>query len=480
MKKVFIKIITLVMAMAMLLSFAACGKKTTTEEDGPASATPKPQPDNIVASIKLSGYTFYDGCDNLERYKNAYNADYPGVEVTIDRDDITSEVYFDAIDDILYGDGTAEVNYDALGDVILLDSARMTKLAEEGKLVDLSEYIDDLMNYQSFKKVNPSTDLLKAAHEASLYDGQMYMCPIEYNHKFVFLNYSLLEANGFSFPSDDWTWKDILAMAETLKGAGVTNPIVMDYSDYTVWGSFARSYGKEIYDFIGNSTTKKELNLTAPAVVQGLTDLADFANPAKGLVVCKDASELTVKDLEESAFIIADHEDITRWEEDLKAESCPFTWDYIHFPRWNDANYAENKTYYQSIGTNVYGFAVVDHGKNETYDDEFYRACAILALYGLMPEAAEAYCKDGEAVPANKVANELKFWREYPVDGKNSSVFSNFAETADFSGNLSCFMPVMSESEIDIMKAFTAYWAGTPMIESLQTLQDNAIISWID
>jgi hypothetical protein len=98
----------------------------------------------------------------------------------------------------------------------------------------------------------------------------------------------------------------------------------------------------------------------------------------------------------------------------------------------------------------------------------------------MVSDAAVNYVGDGESVPANKVANATKFWREFPIEGKNSSVFSHFAEKADFADNLSSFMPVTSESEIDVGAAIEAYFNGTPLIESLQKLQDLANAGWID
>jgi len=472
----FRRILIALLAMVMVVAcFAGCSTEETGDDD--IVATPKPVPTNLIAQIKLSGYTYYDQSQNLVNYIAAFNQDYPGVEVTIDRDDVTTDSYFAALDEVLQSD-----NWENAGDVVLLDAARMEKYAQEGKLIDLTSYVGEVLNYDTFKKINPSTDLLPAAYEASLYNGSLYMVATEYNHKFVFLNYSLLEAAGYSFPQDDWTWNELVEMAEAIKKAGLSEkPIAMDYTSYEVWGAFARSRGKDIYDYVGNNGTIKGLQLTDPRVIEGLTELADISNPERGLVECVDACNISAENLSKYAFVIADHEDITLWSEYLNSEACSFSWDYIHFPRWNDANYDENGKYYQAIAANVYGFAVINHGKDdETYTDEFYRACAYLALYSTVTDASKSYCLDGEAVPANKEANAMKFWREYPQAGKNSSVFSNFAETSDFAGYLASFMPTMAENELDIMIAIDGYWKGTTsMLDGLQYLQDNCLASWV-
>ncbi len=470
-KKIILVALSLVIVLSLLCS---CGEEENQETV--IKATPKPTPENLISQVRLSGYTYFDKASNLEDFYMTFNKEYPGVEVTIYRDDVTTEVYFDAVDAMIENG-----NLDELGDVVLLDSSRMAKLAHEGKLLNLSEYVGSVLNFDDFSPIDPESDLLPAAYNASLYDGQLYMVAVEYNHKFVFLNVSMLEENGYSFPNDDWTWEDLVTIAEDLKTKGIQKPIAMDYTDYAVWGAFARSYGQDIYDYIGNSDSVKELCLTNPEVVKGLEDMADIVDPARGIVDAVNSKDINAEDLAKYAFVIADHEDIAYWNEYLTGENCGFNWDYIHFPRWNDADFETNGKYYQSIGSEVYGFAVIDHGESETYNDEFYRTCAYMALQASVTSASKAYCLKGEAVPANKEANSFKFWREYPEEGKNSSVFSNFADTADYAASLSCFMPIMSENEIDITYAVEGYLSGErTMVESLQQLQDKAIASWIE
>lgn len=475
------KIAASVCFILALCFFAACssGKKDNNNKVQP---TPRPTPENLVTEIRLSGYLYSDRAANLDKFKAVYLQDYPGVEVEIDLDKVSTEQYFEVLDDLMNGD-----NLDAAGDVILLDAPRMAKYAKEGKLIDLSKYVGEVLNFDTYQKINPAKDLLPAAYRACIYEDDLYMVAIEYNHKFVLLNYSLIEAAGFSFPKDDWTWDDMIEIAEAVKANGVERPIAMNYLDYSIWGAFARSNGKEIYDVIGK-TDVKDINLTHPDVVSGLEALADIVDPARGLVDCIDSKKIAPEDVSKYAFIVADHEDIANWSEILVAaeseetpEESRWVWDYIHFPRWNDPDYAENGIYHQAIAANVYGFAVVDHGKTDQYNDDFYRACAYLALYATVKEAAKAYALEGQSVPANKEANTEKFWREYPMAGKNSSVFSNFAESADFAGSLSCFMPVMSAGELDISYAIDGYLSGErTMLESLQELQDKTQASWLE
>ena len=467
-------------------AFAGCSDSSDEDKDKGPAPTPIPEPEHIISQITLSGYKFDENDTRLDDFIKEFNLDYPGVEVTVQHDDVSAEAYFNSLDDRLSSDVDAEgvETEPTIGSVFLIDNERMAKYAAEGKLIPLDKYIGELLNYDTYEKINPAMDLLPAAYDAGIYGDHLYMAGIEYYHDFVFLNYSLIEKAGEGFPADDWSWDDLIAIAEKVKAVDSSiTPIAMDYNDYAIWGAFARSYGADIYEHIGDENTEKTLNLTDPDVIRGLEDLAELVDPANGLVECVDASKLSAEELSKYAFVIADHEDVSVWSEYLTSEECAFAWDYVHFPRWNDdakLDEAGKSLYYQSIGTTVYGFAVYNYGESEEYNEEYYKACATLALYAMVSDATVNYTGEGESVPANKVTNAMKFWREYPVDGKNSSVFSHFAENADFADNLSSFMPVTSEKEINVGAAIDAYINdGIPFTDSLQKIQDLANAGWI-
>lgn len=67
----------------------------------------------------------------------------------------------------------------------------------------------------------------------------------------------------------------------------------------------------------------------------------------------------------------------------------------------------------------------------------------------MVKEAAVAITgPDGYRVPALMSANAMKYWRKYPVDGKNTSVFSLYNEN-DFAGELSSFLTLAPANEIE-------------------------------
>ncbi len=55
-----------------------------------------------------------------------------------------------------------------------------------------------------------------AALQAFAYDGVQYGLPITFSTVVLFYNQALFDAAGVAYPTDDWTWDDVLAAAETI------------------------------------------------------------------------------------------------------------------------------------------------------------------------------------------------------------------------------------------------------------------------
>ena len=102
-----------------------------------------------------------------------------------------------------------------------------------------------------------------------------------------------------------------------------------------------------------------------------------------------------------------------------------------------------------------------------------------LALYAMVEDASIAYCGElGYKVPALKSANTMKFWREFPVSGKNTSVFSLYSDY-DYPAVLTSFMTWSASGEIrdSIDEIFKTYAENTELMyidDLLQEIQDAA------
>ncbi len=480
-----------VLALTMIVSFAGCsGTDGDTENDHPVSSA-KPVPEDLAGNITISAYKNYESDNDLFLYVQNYTLQYPSVDVQVDAE-LSYDEYFATLDERIAKGQT--------GDVILINSDKLAEYVEKGWILDLSNDASGIIDYTSntYKKLYPADVFMPAAYNASLYKGRMYMCPVEYLNQVVILNLDLLQKAGVEnpVPTDQWTWDNLLEYAEKLKENGVKTPVLMNYSDYAVWGSFAKGYGGNLYNEVSFANKTNELNFTDPDVINGLKYLADHFLRT-GLASDKTTSEVTGEALSQYGIIIADHSDLIRWQDALKKnpENGGFDWEFAHFPGFESAD----GTVYKNIGVKTLGFAVINHevidalnksdidvDKTEEEIQEEKEALAntvknakALALYAMVKDAAVSYCGDlGYKVPALKSANTMKFWREFPMSGKNTSVFSLYSEN-DYPAILTSFMTWNATSEIkdSITEIFEIYAKNPNLIyidDLIQEIQDAA------
>ncbi len=479
MNKKITKILILCCALVLLVAQTACSGGSTEKTSGPVGVvTPKPTPEGLMGQIRFSGYTSFASDESNAAFIQAFNMQYNGVEVILD--ELPYDQYFETLD--------ARVASGEIGDVFVVDDSRLASYAENGYIKEITSYLDGLLNYNTYEKLKPENILFPAAYQACFYQNRMYMCATEYNHQFLFMNYSLLKQAGLSTPNDKWTWEELITDAKGLAQLENVTPLVLDYSDYAVWGAFARSYGDYLFNK-NDATGTAHINLTHPLVCQGIQDLAELVK--QGVVSDRPLSSISGADLASIGMLLVSRDDISRWTDSL-ATSQAFEWDYIHLPGWNreglDEKGNSSNIMYRANGANTLGLAVssrVEDGLDEIVVEEHFKMCAQLALYSLVDTAATAYTGSGEVIPAHQKVNAQKFWREYPVAGKNSSVFSLYTNY-DFPAVMTSFMPLKATAELDMGAVIDAYVnhtgtqeeALTELQANLQRLQDISNANW--
>ena len=481
MKKRFVRNICLFLALALLVSmFAACGKKKSNEEDsGPdVYRTPKPSPKELGGIITLSTYRTAQNDTSAFMFIQEYVMQYPGVEINNDNE-LSYEEYFATLDQ--------RVEDGSIGDVFLVDSDRLAKYVEKGYVMDLSPYLTGLVEYTSgnFRKLYPDSDLFDAAYKDALYENRLYMIPTEYENKAVLVNLDVFEKAGLTVPSDKWTWDDVLECVKAIKEAGIEKPIALDYTDFSVWGAFALGGGGELFKTSDPKKGSATLNLTDPKVSAGLKMFSEEFLAA-GYVYDKTPAEMKGEELKNIGIAVISHADLQNWHEALR--DADFSWEFAHFPRFKAEDEDLKDPYYFNIGVKTIGLAV----RVRDYDPEDYSESDILmedeirvqlALYALVPEAAVALAgTTGFRVPALISANSRRFWREYPVAGKNTSVFSLYNKY-DYPATLPAHMLIDAARELgdSVGEAISAHAAdvdNVPMDDLLQKIQDNVNANW--
>jgi hypothetical protein len=137
MNKKLIKIFCIILCCIFSFgAFAGCSDSSDEEKDKGPAPTPIPEPEHIISQITLSGYKFDENDTRLDDFIKEFNLDYPGVEVTIQHDDVSAETYFENLDDRLSSDIDADgvETQPTIGSVFLIDNERMAKYAAEGKI----------------------------------------------------------------------------------------------------------------------------------------------------------------------------------------------------------------------------------------------------------------------------------------------------------------------------------------------------------
>lgn len=500
-----------VLVVVMAVAFIGCSGTEDDEDDDESTGKVNPIPEDLAGNITISSYNAKytaedpygedennDNDNDLFMFTQAFALQYPSVDVQLDAT-LGYNEYFDTLDErIENGD---------IGDVILISSDKLPEYVEKGWIVDISNEANGITDFtdDDFGKLYPSKVYLQAAYDASMYDGRLYMCPVEYLNQVVILNLDLLKAAGIEnpVPVDSWTWDDLLSYAKALSESGVETPVLMNYNDYSIWGSFAQGFGGSVYNEVSFADKTIELNLTDPNVIEGLRYFADnFLRT--GYVDDKETTEVRGEDLSKYGIIIADHSDIVRWESFLAVDTednpdaVAFDWEFAHFPGFE----MEDGTVYKNIGVKTLGFAVINREvvKDPEYSDNYdktdeelkeeeeaiantIKLSKSLALYAMVRDAAVAYAGDsGYKVPAVISANTMKFWREYPLSGKNTSVFSLYS-ASDYPAVLTSFMSWNASVEINdalssVFEEYTENVEMTHIDELLQAIQDSANASW--
>jgi len=496
----------MLLVLVIATSMFGCSGSGSSENGGSGGGQAKPIPEDLAGSITISAYNAeYTANDpngeeennnndnDLFMFTQTFAQQYPNVDVQLDAK-LGYDEYFKTLD--------SRIESGDIGDVILISSDKLPEYVEKGWIIDISNEANGVIDFTvpEYNKLYPSKVYMQAAYDASTYEGRLYMCPVEYLNQVVILNLDMLKAAGIEnpVPADDWTWDDLLGYAAALKNNGVETPILMNYNDYSIWGSFAQSFGSGLYNDVDFANKTIELNLTDPKVIEGLTYFAD--NFLKtGFVGSKTTKDVKGEDLSQYGIIVADHSDVMKWQKALSEAkndvegNNSFDWEFAHFPGFETAD----GTICKNIGIKTLGFAVVnrdvvkksdstsiDKTEEENQEEQAEIANNIklakrLALYAMVKDAAVAYAGEtGYRVPAIKDANDMKFWREYPVSGKNTSVFSLYSDK-DYPAVLTSFMSWNASKEVKdaiavVLKTYSEAQSDVNLDELLQEIQDAA------
>lgn len=225
----------------------------------------------------------------------------------------------------------------------------------------------------------------------------------------VFYNKDLFDQAGLSYPTDEWTWDDMLRMARALtrKDAGGRT---VQYGFYGwAWQNFVYGNGGTLVDDVKNP---KRSTLTDPDTTAGLQFYADLSNL---YAVAPTPTALSNLGMGVDMMFAGGRLAMFLsgiWETPL-LRNYKFKWDVAMFPKNSKGD--------RAFGTGGSGYAILKSSKhkNEAWE-------VIKALTGEKGQARLA--ERGLAQPARIAVAQSEHWATHPAPPANKAMLNQAVE----------------------------------------------------
>ena len=196
------KALSLILALAMALSLAACGgSKTETPADNGGSTADNTSAEPTQMTLILRGGT----------YAEALKASLPDVEA---EHNVKIDVQELSFDDLHTGIALDAVNPTGAYDLCMVDGSWMAEFTENNVLANLSE-----MGYSFDDDIIPATTTICKV------DDNIYLAPFFGNVTVMLYNKQLIADAGYT-PEDITTFEDLKVIAQKTNDAGKTGFLI--------------------------------------------------------------------------------------------------------------------------------------------------------------------------------------------------------------------------------------------------------------
>ena len=196
------KALSLILALAMALSLAACGgSKTETPADNDGSTADNTSAEPTQMTLILRGGT----------YAEALKASLPDFEA---EHNVKIDVQELSFDDLHTGIALDAVNSTGAYDLCMVDGSWMAEFTENNVLANLSE-----MGYSFDDDIIPATTTICKV------DDSIYLAPFFGNVTVMLYNKQLIADAGYT-PEDITTFEDLKVIAQKTKDAGKTGFLI--------------------------------------------------------------------------------------------------------------------------------------------------------------------------------------------------------------------------------------------------------------
>ena len=249
--------ILLVLLLAGALAFSAC----TAPAAAPAESGAAAGGEEAAAGPTTITWAFWGSPEEKashERVANAFMAENPDIQI-----EILNEPWGDYFTKIqaLWASGDSE----AIPDVLFLWPT--PRYAAEGVLENLDPWIE--------KSGYDLSDYWPALLESAMYEGSVYGFPRDIGLEVLYYNKDIFDEVGLDYPTEDWTWDDLLAAAEQLtvvdaNGRVERYALAMEGGKYQLW--VGQNYGSILDDMRNPS----KCTLDQPEAVEAIQFFADM------------------------------------------------------------------------------------------------------------------------------------------------------------------------------------------------------------
>ena len=208
------KALSLILALAMALSLAACGgSKTETPADNGGSTADNTSAEPTQMTLILRGGT----------YAEALKASLPDFEA---EHNVKIDVQELSFDDLHTGIALDAVNSTGAYDLCMVDGSWMAEFTENNVLANLSE-----MGYSFDDDIIPATTTICKV------DDNIYLAPFFGNVTVMLYNKQLIADAGYT-PEDITTFEDLKVIAQKTKDAGKTGFLIRGGSAENIVSDF--------------------------------------------------------------------------------------------------------------------------------------------------------------------------------------------------------------------------------------------------
>ncbi len=359
---------------AIAILFSSCGK-------GPGQSG--------VAEVKVTFWGSPEEVDIITHSLEAWQSAHPQIKVIFEHTPYTG--YDSKI--------LTRIAGGAAPDIIATEVNYFVTFASKGVLENLSAYAEKDTDFQV-------GDFFPQIIDRFTVDGKLYAIPRDVApFACVFYNKELFDQAGIPYPTDDWTWDDLLRIARALTKKDASGRTIQ-YGFYGwAWQNFAYGNGGALVDDVKHP---KETRIADPKTVAGLQFFSDLAN-LYGVMPTPTALAnlgMGVDVMFASGRLAMFLSGI--WETPL-LRNYKFKWDVAMFPK--------NKEGIRAFGTGGSGYAILRTSKHKKEAWE-----VIKALTG--EEGQVRLAERGLAQPARIKVAESEHWATHPAPPANKAMLN--------------------------------------------------------